>query len=89
MVEGNQGGIAAPVLIFSKIGESICTRRLYRLQPQGCRLWCAKRSLGVLACEPIDLAKNVPAAMEHGIFTFDSHRKLKVGKLHGIIISLA
>jgi hypothetical protein len=39
--------------------------------------------------EPMDLAKNAPAVMEHGFFTFDSYRKLEVGKLLGIIISSA
>jgi hypothetical protein len=43
----------------------------------------------VSVCEPIDLAKGPPAVMEHGIFTFDSCQKLKVGKLLGIIVSPA
>jgi hypothetical protein len=47
----------------------------------------SKRLFRVKVCEPIDLSKNAPAIMEHGIFTFDSYRKLKVGKLLGIIIS--
>src|SRR4051794_15201279 len=29
----------------------------------------------VSVCEPIDLVKNPPAVMEHGIFTFDSCQK--------------
>jgi hypothetical protein len=31
--------------------------------------------------KPIDLADRVPSVMDHGIFTFDSYRELKVGKL--------
>jgi len=46
----------------------------------------SKHLFRVKVCEPIDLSKNAPAIMEHGIFTFDSYRKLKVGKLLGIII---
>ena len=41
----------------------------------------------VKVCEPMDLVKNASALMEHGIFTFDSYRKLEVGKRLGIIIS--
>jgi len=39
--------------------------------------------------KPIDLADRVPSVMEHGIFTFDSYRELKVGKLLEIRISPA
>ena len=39
--------------------------------------------------KPIDLADRVPSVMDHGIFTFDSYREQKVGKLLEIRISPA
>ena len=38
---------------------------------------------------PIGVAKRAPSIMNHGRFTFDSHRELKVGKLLEISISPA
>jgi hypothetical protein len=39
--------------------------------------------------KPIGVSKRAPSIMNHGRFTFDSHRELKVGKLLEISISPA
>jgi hypothetical protein len=41
----------------------------------------------VKICKPIGLAKRAPSIMNHGRFTFDSYRELKVGKVVEISIS--